>query len=86
MFSLAVILYRVATFNNCQSAAEELQAVTYNVQLMCSKSSILYVMILQEIKEARTALQKKGFKFDWYFNIYLLATTGLTFHTNNVYS
>ncbi|XP_022162579.1 dolichol-phosphate mannosyltransferase subunit 3 [Myzus persicae] len=43
VFSLAVILYRVATFNNCQSAAEELQA---------------------EIKEARTALQKKGFKFD----------------------
>lgn len=43
VFALAVILYRVATFNDCKSAAEELQA---------------------EIKEARTALRKKGFKFD----------------------
>ncbi|XP_025206620.1 dolichol-phosphate mannosyltransferase subunit 3 [Melanaphis sacchari] len=43
VLSLAIILYRVATFNDCKSAAEELQ---------------------EEIKEARTALRQKGFKFD----------------------
>ncbi|XP_015374166.1 PREDICTED: dolichol-phosphate mannosyltransferase subunit 3 [Diuraphis noxia] len=43
VFALAVILYRVATFNDCKSAAEDLQA---------------------EIKEAKIALQQKGFKFD----------------------
>ncbi|XP_050537008.1 dolichol-phosphate mannosyltransferase subunit 3 [Daktulosphaira vitifoliae] len=41
--SLIIILYRVAIFNDCKSAAMDLQA---------------------EIKEAKSALQQKGFKFD----------------------
>ncbi|XP_050436646.1 dolichol-phosphate mannosyltransferase subunit 3 [Adelges cooleyi] len=43
IYSVIVVLYRVATFNNCNSAAMDLQG---------------------EIKEAKIALQQKGFKFD----------------------
>lgn len=42
-YSIFVIGYRVATFNDCLAAAEELQV---------------------DIKEARSDLTKKGFKFD----------------------
>ncbi|XP_041378004.1 dolichol-phosphate mannosyltransferase subunit 3-like [Gigantopelta aegis] len=41
-FSLAVVGYRVATFNDCVKASEELK---------------------EQIKEAKTDLKKKGFKY-----------------------
>ncbi|XP_043936078.1 dolichol-phosphate mannosyltransferase subunit 3 [Protopterus annectens] len=41
-YSLAVVGYRVATFNNCEAAAEELK---------------------DQIKEAKSDLARKGFKF-----------------------
>lgn len=65
LYAATVIMYRTLTFNTCESAAAELQLVSYKKCLSLNNVIITYyitlcVIIFQQIEEAKKDLQSKG--------------------------